>query len=399
MSVRKHKWTTKNGVVREGWLVDYVDLKGRRRAKSFRLKKQADRFAEQVASELAGGVHVPDRESVTVEAAAALWLASCERRELERSTRDAYQSHVDLHIVPFLGRVKLTSLTIATIKGFEDRLYEEGRSTDMIKRVVTSLGALIADAFVRGLIGRNVVKDLRASRNSSSERRAKKVKVGVDIPTPAEIKAILSAAADGYPKTFLMVAIFTGMRSSELRGLHWSEVDFKAGTVSVTQRADRYGTLGPPKTSAGERTIPVPPHVVQVLREWRLACPQALVFPTRTGGIADHTNLITRLWIPVQLAAGVTRPVLDANSTPRRDDDGRPVVKAKYTGLHALRHFNASWLINRKRDGGLELPAKVVQTRLGHASIRLTLDVYGHLFPVADDHAAELAAAADFLLS
>jgi integrase len=53
--------------------------------------------------------------------------------------------------------------------------------------------------------------------------------------------------------------------------------------------------------------------------------------------------------------------------------------------MHALRHFYASWCINRKADGGLELPAKVVQERLGHSSITMTMDVYGHLFPRGDD--------------
>jgi integrase len=66
--------------------------------------------------------------------------------------------------------------------------------------------------------------------------------------------------------------------------------------------------------------------------------------------------------------------------------------KAKYPGLHSLRHFYASWCINRRVDGGLELPLKVVQARLGHASIQMTADTYGHLFPRGDD-GAELAAA------
>ena len=72
--------------------------------------------------------------------------------------------------------------------------------------------------------------------------------------------------------------------------------------------------------------------------------------------------------------------------------------RAKYTGLHALRHFYASWCINRRVDGGLELPAKVVQERLGHSSIMITMDVYGHLFPRGDD-SAELEAAERSLLA
>lgn len=71
---------------------------------------------------------------------------------------------------------------------------------------------------------------------------------------------------------------------------------------------------------------------------------------------------------------------------------------ANYTGLHSLRHFYASWLINRKEDGGLGLPTKMVQEWLGHASIVMTMDVYGNLFPQTDD-GTELARAADILLS
>jgi len=67
-------------------------------------------------------------------------------------------------------------------------------------------------------------------------------------------------------------------------------------------------------------------------------------------------------------------------------------VRGAYPGLHALRHFYASWCINRSADGGLELPLKVVQNRLGHANISITADVYGHLFPRADD-GDEMAAA------
>jgi len=65
--------------------------------------------------------------------------------------------------------------------------------------------------------------------------------------------------------------------------------------------------------------------------------------------------------------------------------------RAKYQGLHCLRHFYASWCINRRIDGGLELPLKTVQSRLGHATLAMTADTYGHLFPSLDAH-NELAA-------
>ncbi len=148
----------------------------------------------------------------------------------------------------------------------------------------------------------------------------------------------------------------------------------------MSQRADRFNVISKPKSRAGARSIPLGPFVVNTLRTWRLACPRGeldeLVFPARRGRVIQHKSLIRSALIPAQLAAGVVT------------SDG----KAKYTGMHALRHFYASWCINRKIDGGLELPAKVVQARLGHASIVMTLDTYGHLFPRGDD-GAELAAA------
>ena len=152
----------------------------------------------------------------------------------------------------------------------------------------------------------------------------------------------------------------------------------------MRQRADRYGEIGRPKSSAGEREIPLPPFLVNTLREWKLACPKGerdLAFPNTHGGLDHRPSIVMRSFHPAQVAAGIVNA------------KGR----AKYGGLHSLRHFYASWCINRKADGGLELPLKVVQARLGHASIQMTADRYGHLFPSTDD-GAELAAAEKVLL-
>ena len=175
-----------------------------------------------------------------------------------------------------------------------------------------------------------------------------------------------------------MTAIFTGLRASELRGLRWPDVDLKKAELQVRQRADRYNVIGPPKTAAGQRVIPLPPVVVNTLREHRLASQKSdldLVFPNRHGGVESRSNIMDYGVHPVQIAAGIV------------GETGKP----KYA-LHALRHFYASWCINRQRDGGLELPLKMVQARLGHASIQITADTYGHLFP-STDTGAELAAA------
>jgi integrase len=198
-------------------------------------------------------------------------------------------------------------------------------------------------------------------------------------------------------RPFLLTAIFTGLRASELRGLRWLDVDLNKGELHVNQRADRRNKIGRPKSAAGQRTVPLPPTVVSELREWKLRCPKkdgklGLVFPNGQGNPEFHANIVGRWLVPTMLAARVTRPVLDENGNPKRDEQGKPIVEPKYKGLHAFRHFFASWSINRKIDGGLELPPKVVQERMGHASIQMTLDTYGHLFPRGDDK-SELAMA------
>jgi integrase len=251
------------------------------------------------------------------------------------------------------------------------------------------------------------VRDLRGRRHHGKERRAERrqsgrLKVGIDIPTPAEIKAIIKHLESGSRwRALLITAIFSGLRASELRGLRWSDVDLDKREIHVRQRADRFNQIGRPKSEAGERTVPVPPLVVKTLEEWKPKCPKGelnLVFPNGAGNVESHANIINRGLIPIQLAAGVTAPILDGAGKPRRDGDGNPIMQAKYTGLHSLRHWYASWCINRQGDAGLGLPAKIVQERMGHSSITMTMDTYGHLFPRGDD-AEELAAAERALLS
>src|SRR5258708_10880931 len=123
-----------------------------------------------------------------------------------------------------------------------------------------------------------------------------------------------------------------------------------------------------------------------------------MVFHIAVGGeIVGLQYIVGRGLGLSQIAAEVSFKVLDAEGKPTKNDKGEPIMRAKYSGLHSLRHFFASWCINRKVDGGLELPAKVVQERLGHSTIAMTLDTYGHLFPRHDD-SEELAAAERALL-
>jgi integrase len=193
----------------------------------------------------------------------------------------------------------------------------------------------------------------------------------VDIPTPAEVKAILGAAT-GFRRAFFAAAALAGLRSSELRGVTWRDVDFAAATITIRQRADKWGALGSPKAVASQRDIPLPPLVVNALREWKLACPKGplgLVFPNGAGNVENYRNLVDRHWHPLQVAAGVSVPALDNNGRPRLDDEGKPVMEAKYPGPHCLRHFYASWCAARPQDGGLGLPLRRCRPAWGTARL------------------------------
>ncbi|MGO8922075.1 MAG: tyrosine-type recombinase/integrase [Xanthobacteraceae bacterium] len=400
MSVRKRTWTTAQGDPKEAWIVDYV-VNHVRHQKTFLRKKEADAWATTMKVEVRNGVHVPDSKSITVKEAGERWIKAAQHDGLERFTIKGYRQHLELHILPYLGSVKLSQLSVSHVQELETRLregkppFDKPRSAIMVRKVRASLSSILVGA----RMPHNVVREL--TEQSRSQRRRQRHledrhRDEIVIPTMAEIKAICEAA-QGRWRPLLLTATFTGLRSSELRGLEWSDVDFRKGEIRVRQRADRYNSIGKPKSAAGSRTVPVPPQVLDVLRQWKIECPpgpkgKVLVFPNGKGKIESHANIIERGLIPTVLRAGVADVVKDTDGKVMLGDDGEPQMCPRYTGMHVFRHFFASWCIGRKIDGGRELPAKLVQTWLGHSSIKVTLDVYGHLLPRGDD-VAELAAA------
>jgi integrase len=318
MSVRKRTWTTRKGETKEAWIVDYADQDGDRHIETFKLKKDADARAAKVKVNVGQGIHTAPSKSITVAEAAENWIKRIEAEGRERSTVRQYRQHVDLHIVPRIGKIKLAQLTPTRIEAFRDDLLAQ-LSRPLSRKVLTSLKSLLKVAKYA-----HVAADVSIGRSKRSER---KLEVGRDIPTTAEIKRLIEAATDGKRRALLLTAALTGLRASELRGLRWADVDLKAGELHVRQRADRYCEIGTPKSPSSVRAIPLAPDVLAALKEWRLACPKGeadLVFPSSTGAIEHHANMLRSLG-PVMRAAGVA------------DRAGQP----KYA-LHAFRHFFAS---------------------------------------------------------
>ena len=367
MSVRKRSWTTRSGEVKEAFIVDYFDQDGDRHIRTFERKKDADDFHASVRIAVKQGLHSAPSKSITVAEAAESWIKRVEADGRERTTVRQYRQHIDLHIAPRLGKVKLANLTPKSIESFRDDLLQRV-SRPLARKVLVSLKSLL-----RAAKHAHLTADVSIARNRRGEVR---LEVGRDIPTPGEIKRLIAAARPGRQRSLLLVAALCGLRASELRGLRWADVDLKAAALRVRQRADRWGNIGAPKSETSEREIPLPPEALSELREWWMACAKTdgdLAFPTRTGRVEHHAGLSRALEVVMKNAG-----VIDKAGSP------------KYS-LHAFRHFFASWCLNRKPEGR-ELPAKEVQALLGHSSIVMTMDVYGHLFPQGSDR-AELAEA------
>jgi integrase len=383
MSVRDKIITTVDAdgktIETKWWIADYFDGTGKRHQRRFETKKEAAAHHDQMRVAIRSGQHVSLPHDLTVAGAADKWLAKVAADDRERSTLRQYTIHVRRHIVPRIGNQKLSKMAKAHVETFRDGLVKGDDRHPALSRAM----ALKVMVSLKSILRANGVAHLGDHvRVEMSKRSKEKLEAGRDIPTPAEVTRMLKAAT-GRLKALLMTAALTGLRASELRGLRWKDVDLKSGEVHVRQRADQWNTIGPPKTEGSRRTVPIGPELISELRTWKLACPISkldLVFPTSVGTIENHKN--TYLGVEkIMMRAGVV------------DKDGKPKF-----GLHSFRHFFASWCINPKSAGGRELPAKVVQTLLGHSSIVMTLDIYGHLFPTRTDR-QELASSEKLLLA
>ncbi|MGA7326908.1 MAG: tyrosine-type recombinase/integrase [Rhodomicrobium sp.] len=354
-SVRKR--ILPSGEVR--WQLDYKDQGGKRRHKQFPTKAAAVAFETTVRAEIAAGTHVADSASITIAEAGELWLQRCRTEGLETGTLKQYGEHLRLHILPFIGSVKLSKLSTPQIEQFKDTLLQS-RSRPLTRAILVSLKALLYDARRRGLAVQNPASGVKVTMPKRHEKQ-------IQIPSRDEIKNLIAKTAELWPATLpwrplVLTALFTGLRASELRGLTWDCVSFDEKFIKVRQRADYKNEMGNPKSAAGTREIPIGAYVSNALRQWRLACPaspQKLVFPTRTGGVISSSIYHKQCWFPLMRA-------LDLGSRYR---------------FHDLRHCAATLFIEQGWT------PKRVMSVMGHSSIQMTFDLYGHLWKTSEDDA------------
>ena len=192
-------------------------------------------------------------------------------------------------------------------------------------------------------------------------------------PSKKDIKRLL-AATENDPDFYveLLFSALSGARAGEQRALRWRDIDFTGGSIKITRSVDRFKVEQPPKTEAGNRTVPMSDLLKRKMQEFRLRSSFSkdddLVFPSATGGFADHDNMVKRKFLPAVERAGIQR-----------------------INWHALRHYAISTWIEQG------MSPKEIQTFAGHSSLQVTMDRYGHLFPNTD-HIRKFNAVAKDLL-
>jgi integrase len=376
------KIKTKKGY---SYKVHYTDpITRQRRKKSFPRRKDADLFIQspRLSSD-------PARTSYSFTDAADNWLEVCEhhgrkgRQQVARSTLRKYNSHaalltgaVFLHdgIEVNLGKCRLSKLDKHVCKSLRAYLLE-CYSWRYARKILVSFKSIIAQAreddlmqhspeefmFIKAPQRENQLEEMEKKFIEPSEARL--------IFETAKRRTLSASDLTLFRRRFRYWLIietigYGGTRPGEAMGLPWKNVDFQRGGILITQDADE-GRIDLPKTTASFRFIPMPSHYMRRLCYWRELCRPSqhdLVFPSEKSGNVDFlSNFNARGWKPVLRAAGLA------------NEQGASLYPPK-----SLRHYRASVEINNGAN------PKEVMTLMGHSSIRVTFDIYGHLFKEQD---------------
>jgi integrase len=277
------------------------------------------------------------------------------------STWRKHESICRVHILPALGHVRLSDLSVSHVNAI---IRGQTVGAQSRRHLRASLRRALSDAQRQGLVTRNVAALALSPRLPHSER---------PILNAEQARALIEGTRDDRYHALYVLAVTTGMRSAELLGLTWDDLDLSVTpTVTVAHtlvRIDRTWKLGAPKTDKSRRTIPLTPVAVDALREHRkrqlaerMAAghpgSEGLVFTTPSGKPVWGSNIL---------------PMLRAHLTRL----GLPKV-----GLHDLRHSAATVLFAQG------IPLEVISDMLGHATTRITSDLYRHRVPALSVEAA-----------
>jgi integrase len=298
-------------------------------------------------------------------------------------THEAYKSIVKTHLKPALGTILLQKLDSTDL----DRYYaskatgERPLSKTTLEHHHVVISSSLKLAMKKGLIVRNPAHLVAWRPEAANNSKAR------DVWTEAEARAFLEAAraAGPQPAAFYSLALDSGMRKGELCGLGWESVDLERGIVSVVRQLVRPGNENPlygPTKNGKNRTIKVSAQTLALLKIHRRH--QAELKLKNAAAYRDQGLVFAKEWTDLKKDKDVLGDALQANNLGQREFAG--LIKAasvKTITFHGMRHTCATLLLKAG------VPAKVVQERLGHQSVAITLDVYSHVLDTMQDDAAD----------
>ena len=300
------------------------------------------------------------------------WLDEYVALSTRYRTADGYRTIVDRHLIPKLGDIPLSKLSASRIQKYYAQLINDGRydgrgglSAQTVKHHHRVLNSALNRAVKWGLLRHNPVLQ------ADSPRVPKRVPRTLDAH---EVQQLIDAARGTPFEVLIHLAVFTGLRRSELCGLRWSDIDQETKTVSVSRVKHQKGrgvVFEEPKAKSSSRLLALSVASVDLLARYKRE--QADQRRFQGADLGDEELLLT--W---------------PGGTPITPDAASKAVPriAKQAGLghvtlHELRHTNATLMLRQ------DVHPKIVQARLGHATISTTMDLYSHVLPGMDAAAAQ----------
>lgn len=325
---------------------------------------------------LADAGQIGSAGAMTVEQWCERWLRDHVKPNHAPRTYESRASVTHTHIIPHIGTIKLERLNASDILALLATLRQTANSN----RSGTLSGTTQQNIFsaLRAALGVAVRLGLIASNPCARVTSPKAEVHGLRVLSAQEAQTLLAQAATRsiQIETFITLAITTGLRFSELRGLCWKrDIDLDRGTLTVNkigQRVTGQGIISKePKTPDSKRQVALGADVVALLRKHKAA--QNEVRLAAGGNWEDHDRVFTNE-IGNYISEPQTRHIfyacLDAAGLPRMR-------------IHDLRHTAATLML----ANGIN--PKVVSERLGHASIEMTLRIYAHVTETMQRHAAD----------
>ena len=346
--VRKRTWKNSNGTKSTCWFIDFIDNSGNRIRKSgFNTKVEAEFELIKLLAEVNSGTFTKENKSLTFQNAADNYLKLHAQLHCKTSTLDFYNACLKKHLLPYFGSMKLVDITPNKINQFMSQKVQEGLAPKSVNHFITLLGSVIQKMVDDEIIAKNPVSKVKRLKLPYRE---------MGFYNQEEIEIVLEVAEKHYPDFYPLnlLQYSPGMRRGELLALTWNDINWQSRKIKVSKTLFK-GQITSPKTSNSVRAVDMSNELIKVLKGWKLKCPNSekdLIFPNQEGNYLDADNMVKRRFTPVLRKAGLN------------------IIR-----FHDLRHTYASLLIAQN------IPIKYIQRQMGHGSIQVTMDTYGHIMP------------------